>query len=834
MRRGGGVPGIDYIDSTVAVRVDVVEADDLLNQATGTRHGYEVWADDAITGNNVLTAQILSNVVSVYAQGGVTRESGQVGFAWDDVWANNVQPASGAALTLSRQDGTVWATTSTGTGSTSIGINTDVLDNVRLHFGNAGDVLFEWDTSQTNDALLLATNVGTAAQSGNIIITAAASAGTDHAFATSADPRVYVCSTTTPGTNWLSFFHNGVGNIVTGSGGITMSPASNVVTIDNLLQAPSGTGLGIRRQDGTAWATLSATTTDTRIGINTGFGDNIELTFGLGNDCTIGWETAQANDGLVLSTTVGSASGSGNIIITTAANSATDHGLGTSADPRLYLFSASGSPANEWISFHHDATSAVITSGAGGVSMPEFLNVGTPGGAAANQGGLAAGLSTRYMRYQETVNVFNLINTNNTAGQNAKYLAQVGGASAGDPQVQFTVSGATDWSIGIDNTASDAWVLSNAATLGSNNAISVAATTQTVTIVQELNIGTAGEASTQADLSVGLSGAARLLWDQSVPMLRLRDSSGNIFAQIISLSGDVTVFNESQIDVDFRIEGDTAAYMFFLEANAASENIALLTTAAPTWNSMDRGLFLGDVTTAPTAAATAGAFLWSAAGVVTIGSDGQNWAYDDANATVTSTSESAGNLGPIHVWYHNSASPLAADVIGRLRFDGEDLTPAQVTYAQIDAVITTAGASTYDGELHFKVASGGSLVDPLRLEQDNISLFAGAGSYGGGVDVLFVGDATTVPTSNPTGGGVLYSESGAGTWRGSGGTTTVFAESDPVCESCGRDFGWKWTNDGTTIRHRGGRLAICAWCLIAVLEAHGVDVSSCVAERSEF
>jgi parallel beta-helix repeat protein len=50
----------------------------------------------------------------------------------------------------------------------------------------------------------------------------------------------------------------------------------------------------------------------------------------------------------------------------------------------------------------------------------------------------------------------------------------------------------------------------------------------------------------------------------------------------------------------------------------------------------------------------------------------------------------------------------------------------------------------------------------------------GAGSYGGGAGgVVYIANATTVPTSNPSGGGVLYVESGALKYRGSSGTVTI-------------------------------------------------------------
>jgi hypothetical protein len=59
---------------------------------------------------------------------------------------------------------------------------------------------------------------------------------------------------------------------------------------------------------------------------------------------------------------------------------------------------------------------------------------------------------------------------------------------------------------------------------------------------------------------------------------------------------------------------------------------------------------------------------------------------------------------------------------------------------------------------------------------DNVALFA-AGSFGGGTDVVFIANASVVPGSNPTGGGILYVEGGALKFRGSGGTVTTIASS---------------------------------------------------------
>lgn len=72
----------------------------------------------------------------------------------------------------------------------------------------------------------------------------------------------------------------------------------------------------------------------------------------------------------------------------------------------------------------------------------------------------------------------------------------------------------------------------------------------------------------------------------------------------------------------------------------------------------------------------------------------------------------------------------------------------------------------------FQVRANGN--DNLFVHSQGVALFA-TGSYGGGQGVLFMANRTTAPTTNPTGGGLLYTESGALKYRGSSGTVTTIA-----------------------------------------------------------
>jgi hypothetical protein len=60
----------------------------------------------------------------------------------------------------------------------------------------------------------------------------------------------------------------------------------------------------------------------------------------------------------------------------------------------------------------------------------------------------------------------------------------------------------------------------------------------------------------------------------------------------------------------------------------------------------------------------------------------------------------------------------------------------------------------------------------------NFQFFNVSGSFGGGTKVIGIANATTVPSSNPTGGGVLFVNSGALQYRGTSGANTTIVNAD--------------------------------------------------------
>ena len=64
-------------------------------------------------------------------------------------------------------------------------------------------------------------------------------------------------------------------------------------------------------------------------------------------------------------------------------------------------------------------------------------------------------------------------NTSNTASSNALSQVTVAGTSAGDAQSTYTVTGGSQWSLGTDNSDSDAFTISGGAVLGTNNVMRI-------------------------------------------------------------------------------------------------------------------------------------------------------------------------------------------------------------------------------------------------------------------------------------------------------------------------------------------------------------------------
>lgn len=120
----------------------------------------------------------------------------------------------------------------------------------------------------------------------------------------------------------------------------------------------------------------------------------------------------------------------------------------------------------------------------------------------------------------------------------------------------------------------------------------------------------------------------------------------------------------------------------------------------------------------------------------------------NANATLTLERNASGN-------YVEFLGSVTADEHGML-WSSSSGSPAQVYFN------FNLGRLT--------IAASGSTA----LIGGNVGLGT-VNQFGSGSVVVGLANAIAVPASNPTGGGVLYAQSGALVWRGSGGTVTTIA-----------------------------------------------------------
>lgn len=83
---------------------------------------------------------------------------------------------------------------------------------------------------------------------------------------------------------------------------------------------------------------------------------------------------------------------------------------------------------------------------------------------------------------------WDLINTSNTANSQSSLFMQVAGASAGDNFVRMNINGVQDWSFGVDNSDSDAFVIAASSALGAGNVLRIS-TAGVITDTAGLELG---------------------------------------------------------------------------------------------------------------------------------------------------------------------------------------------------------------------------------------------------------------------------------------------------------------------------------------------------------
>lgn len=144
---------------------------------------------------------------------------------------------------------------------------------------------------------------------------------------------------------------------------------------------------------------------------------------------------------------------------------------GTSAGDPYTLYTVTGAATPSWATGidNSDSQSYVISSSTT-LGTNNNLKITTAGAVSIPRGDL-----TISRAFANNVNV-QILNTTNSSSAGARLNLTAGGTSAGDPFIYFNVTGAQDWALGLDNSDSDAFVLSASATIGTTNCFKVDAT----------------------------------------------------------------------------------------------------------------------------------------------------------------------------------------------------------------------------------------------------------------------------------------------------------------------------------------------------------------------
>ena len=147
--------------------------------------------------------------------------------------------------------------------------------------------------------------------------------------------------------------------------------------------------------------------------------------------------------------------------------------------------------------------------------------------------------------------------------------------------------------------------------------------------------------------------------------------------------------------------------------------------------------------------------------------------YDNTNPSIAFSS-AGGALGFYSQGNTVFFASTAARILGFTSYGLSLSINGDVTNANI--ATDAAGASGFFAPSNGAIAYSGGGTERFRIAATTGNVGIGTtDQFGSGVKVVGIANATTAPTANPTGGGVLYVDAGALKYRGSSGTVTTIA-----------------------------------------------------------
>ena len=592
----------DGLQTAKTSLVLLVDGDDNVAQGAGNAHRIEAWADDPVTGTNLWTAEVLSNVVAFYSTAAMTKTLGTAANPWTALYATDATLGShtatrvffaGTGGLVSTDAGMTFnSTTNTfALGANHIysqGAHGQTADPDDWWVGSSTTSHVGWDNSATLFKVYGYSRFGTTTLSnalGDLAagLTGAAqtwydqSAATHYWYNASGVVMASIDLSATPHTQFLWT-----------SRGVSIAPnaVGGVVSINR------NSTTGGLYSSGHFALSLVANTTNLRYEVYNTAGT---LIAGYAVTAT-GWAQNAGTGGAAFGTPA----------VTLAAG---DFAVGSSSTNRVY-----------WV----DASRSLTIDAASGT--PQIVLRNNTAGSSASFYWVTSGAGEGYFGYTTNLNIGTTTAAGAAITSRARFMSDgtvrllVGATFGADaaPTNSATVDIQGSLGVGAHGTT-----LANAdACFGSSSTNKAFWDDNIFTffVMGCENVGTTTDATEVGAWSAGKTGKGRLFFrtagGTNGVFLKMYDAAGNVAVSLLAgdSSAGAWVFNESAGDNDFRVEGQSLAYMLFLDASSATENLVLLTTAAPAFNSMDGGIFLGDATTAPTGNPTAGIYVWSEAG----------------------------------------------------------------------------------------------------------------------------------------------------------------------------------------------------------------------------
>lgn len=178
------------------------------------------------------------------------------------------------------------------------------------------------------------------------------------------------------------------------------------------------------------------------------------------------------------------------------------------------------------------------------------------------------------------------------------------------------------------------------------------------------------------------------------------------------------VVNIDQLDIDFRVSGDTLSHLLFLSASAAAENLALFAGAEPAWQSMDGGAFLANAQAVPTGNPVNGVFFYVESGSLKWRNTNGNVVFPDYGTytpTITGVTNVTATANPLGQWMRVGN---VVTVSGQVDVDptaGGALTQFGISLpiaSDLTQLGHLAGADNYDN---------GAVITPTRVRADTVN-----------------------------------------------------------------------------------------------------------------